>query len=84
MRVLYSLLGRPEHAPWYEFASCREHDPEIFFPDKGDSPNRAKRICAGCPVRIDCLNYALRHGVRYGVWGGLSDRERRRLVRIAS
>ena len=56
--------------PWQERARCREHDPEIFFPEKGGSSREAKRICAECPVRIECLNYALRRDERYGVWGG--------------
>lgn len=81
---LLHLLRWRDLEPWEDFARCREYDPEIFFPDKGDSSKEAKRICAKCPVRIQCLNYALRYGVRYGVWGGLSDRERRRLLRIAS
>ncbi|HEY1331348.1 MAG TPA: WhiB family transcriptional regulator [Actinomycetota bacterium] len=70
--------------PWQERARCREHDPEVFFPEKGGSSREAKRICADCPVRIECLNYALRRDERYGVWGGMSERERRRLKRMAS
>ena len=57
---------------------------EIFFPEKGGSSREAKRICSECPVRIECLNYALRRDERYGVWGGMSERERRRLKRMAS
>jgi WhiB family transcriptional regulator, redox-sensing transcriptional regulator len=72
------------YIPWQERARCREHDPEIFFPEKGGSSREAKRICADCPVRIECLNYALRRDERYGVWGGMSERERRRLKRMAS
>ena len=70
--------------PWQESARCRDYDPEIFFPEKGGSSREAKRICADCPVRIECLNYALRRDERYGVWGGMSERERRRLKRMAS
>src|SRR5438874_5929158 len=70
--------------PWQDRARCREYDPEIFFPEKGGSSREAKRICAECPVRIECLNYALRRDERYGVWGGMSERERRRLKRMAS
>src|SRR2546429_7350062 len=70
--------------PWQERARCREHDPEVFFPEKGGSSREAKRICSECPVRIECLNYALRRDERYGVWGGMSERERRRLKRMAS
>jgi WhiB family redox-sensing transcriptional regulator len=56
----------------------------VFFPEKGGSSREAKRICSECPVRIECLNYALRRDERYGVWGGMSERERRRLKRMAS
>ena len=72
------------YIPWQERARCRQHDPEVFFPEKGGSSREAKRICADCPVRIECLNYALRRDERYGVWGGMSERERRRLKRMAS
>ena len=77
-------LAREPRAGWFEYARCREYDPDMFFPDKGESPNPAKRICLRCPVRVECLNYALRARVPYGVWGGLSDRERRRLLIMAS
>ncbi len=80
----FHLTRSEDHIPWCEEARCRAYDPEIFFPEKGESPRRAKHICSLCPVRLECLNYALRHDLRYGVWGGLSDRERRRLKRIAS
>ena len=70
--------------PWQDRARCRDFDPEIFFPEKGGSSREAKRICAECAVRIECLNYALRRDERYGVWGGMSERERRRLKRMAS
>jgi len=66
---------------WTEQALCAQVDPDLFFPDKGDSPRQAKRICAGCEVRADCLAEALDRGERWGVWGGLSERERRALRR---
>ena len=72
------------YIPWQERARCRDYDPEVFFPEKGGSSREAKRICSECPVRIECLNYALRRDERYGVWGGMSERERRRLKRMAS
>ena len=56
-------------------------DPEAFFPEKGGSTREAKRICLGCEVRDACLDYALAHDERFGIWGGLSERERRRLKR---
>ncbi|GGL08611.1 hypothetical protein GCM10011588_23710 [Nocardia jinanensis] len=66
---------------WQERALCAETDPEAFFPEKGGSTREAKRICLGCEVRDECLEYALAHDERFGIWGGLSERERRRLKR---
>jgi len=68
---------------WQERALCAQTDPEAFFPEKGGSTREAKRICAGCDVRAECLDYALAHDERFGIWGGLSERERRRLRREA-
>ena len=64
---------------WRLDALCAETDPEAFFPDKGGSTREAKRVCAGCPVRAECLEYALAGDERFGIWGGLSERERRRV-----
>ena len=73
------LLGLGD-SPWWWFAAlCAQTDPELFFPEKGGSTRAAKRVCAGCPVRAQCLEHALAHDERYGVWGGTSERERRRL-----
>ena len=66
---------------WQERALCAQTDPEAFFPEKGGSTREAKRICMGCEVRDACLEYALAHDERFGIWGGLSERERRRLKR---
>jgi WhiB family transcriptional regulator, redox-sensing transcriptional regulator len=68
---------------WQENALCSQTDPEAFFPEKGGSTREAKRICTGCEVRDECLEYALAHDERFGIWGGLSERERRRLKRSA-
>lgn len=65
-------------------AECLHANPEIFFPDKGGSTQAAKRICSGCKVRQTCLDFALKHDERYGVWGGLSERERRKLKRMGA
>ena len=74
------LLGLG-NSPWWWFAGlCAQTDPELFFPEKGGSTRAAKRVCAGCPVRAQCLEHALAHDERYGVWGGTSERERRRLT----
>lgn len=77
------LLGEPDEYDWQERALCAQTDPEAFFPEKGGSTREAKRICAGCEVRSECLEYALAHDERFGIWGGLSERERRRLKRRA-
>ncbi len=66
---------------WQEKALCAQTDPEAFFPEKGGSTREAKRICLGCEVRDACLDYALAHDERFGIWGGLSERERRRIKR---
>lgn len=66
---------------WQDRALCAQTDPEAFFPEKGGSTREAKRICMGCEVRDACLEYALAHDERFGIWGGLSERERRRLKR---
>jgi WhiB family redox-sensing transcriptional regulator len=66
---------------WQDRALCAQTDPEAFFPEKGGSTREAKKICLGCEVRTECLEYALAHDERFGIWGGLSERERRRLKR---
>lgn len=71
-------LGRPE---WQEAAACRGLDPELFFPDRGESVAAIKAICAECPVQAECLTYALDHRILHGFWGGKSERERRSLRR---
>lgn len=74
---------QPFAEDWYSRALCPETDPEAFYPEKGGSTAEAKKICRGCPVKDQCLQWALDHDERFGVWGGLSDRERRRLKRSA-
>jgi WhiB family transcriptional regulator, redox-sensing transcriptional regulator len=64
---------------WRLDALCAETDPEAFFPEKGGSTREAKRVCSGCAVRAECLEAALTNDERFGIWGGLSERERRRL-----
>jgi len=68
---------------WQERALCAQTDPEAFFPEKGGSTREAKKVCASCEVRSECLDYALAHDERFGIWGGLSERERRKLKRRA-
>ena len=66
---------------WQADALCAQTDPEAFFPEKGGSTREAKRICGQCDVRAQCLEYALENDERFGIWGGLSERERRKLRR---
>lgn len=84
------FLGTPgmrrddeEALSWQADALCAQTDPEAFFPEKGGSTREAKRICDGCEVRSECLEYALENDERFGIWGGLSERERRKLRREA-
>lgn len=78
-----SLVDISDRA-WREEAICLQTDPAVFFVEKGESTVEAKRTCLGCPVRVQCLAYALENDEHFGVWGGLSERERRRLKRVAS
>jgi WhiB family transcriptional regulator, redox-sensing transcriptional regulator len=81
---VYPLLyGLAEEMSWQERALCAQTDPESFFPEKGGSTREAKRVCLSCEVRSECLDYALSHDERFGIWGGLSERERRRLKKRA-
>ena len=79
LTTTHRLAGQP--GSWQDLALCAEVDPELFFPEKGEPSRSAKRVCGGFEVRAECLQYALDHGERFGVWGGLSERERRELAR---
>jgi WhiB family redox-sensing transcriptional regulator len=78
LNIVAGPLEFPDE-PWMGEAICSQVDPEVFYPEKGGTTAPAKLICAQCPVVDECLAYALEHGERFGIWGGLSDRERRRL-----
>ena len=66
---------------WMAEGNCREQAPALFFPSDGVGVEVARRVCATCPVKEPCLEYALRNGIDHGVWGGASERERRRIAR---
>ena len=66
---------------WMAKGKCREVPPATFFPSDGVGVDDARRICADCPVKEPCLEYALAERVDHGVWGGTSERERRRILR---
>jgi WhiB family redox-sensing transcriptional regulator len=74
-------MTAPSTATWRKRADCRGIDPEVFFPATDEDAEEAKAICATCPVRQACLEYALANREREGVWGGATERERRRIVR---
>ena len=80
-------MANPEEATegesWQMFANCLGVDPDLFFPERGASTKEAKGVCQGCVVREDCLEYALMNDERFGIWGGLSERERRKLKKRA-
>lgn len=78
------MFALAEDLAWMDHGLCVQVGPEAHYPEKGDPTTVAKRVCLGCPVRAECLDYALRHDERYGVWGGLSTRERRKLRRPTS
>lgn len=67
--------------PWVDRALCPETDPESFFPEKGGSTKQAKKICALCEVRGECLEWALDREERFGIFGGKSERERRKIIK---
>jgi WhiB family redox-sensing transcriptional regulator len=69
----------PSPRGWRYRAACRGADLGMFFPGRGESAEPARRVCAGCPVRELCLDYALGKGITHGIWGGLAERDRRAL-----
>ncbi len=82
--ILIDAFTDEENAlSWQERSLCAQTDPEAFFPEKGGSTREAKKVCIGCEVRAECLEYALAHDERFGIWGGLSERERRKLKKRA-
>jgi WhiB family transcriptional regulator, redox-sensing transcriptional regulator len=82
MPVELQALLRTEDRSWQSRANCMGVDPELFFPERGTSTREAKEVCRGCVVREDCLEYALANGEKFGIWGGMSERERRRVRRM--
>ena len=66
---------------WMAAGLCAEKPPSVFFPSDGVGVDFARKICAECPVQAPCLEYAIRNRVDHGVWGGCSERERRRIIK---
>ena len=78
---IVELMSGMEDRGWQSRANCMGVDPDLFFPERGASTREAKDVCRGCVAREDCLEYALENGEKFGIWGGMSERERRRLRR---
>src|SRR3954463_1225284 len=81
--VRQNVVEDDDPLAWQSDSLCAQTDPEAFFPEKGGSTRDAKQICASCEVRSRCLEYALETDERFGIWGGLSERERRKLRKRA-
>lgn len=73
-----ALVERPE---WMHAAACRGMDPELFFPARGEGIDTARHVCRSCDVRAECLAYCMSLDEHHGIWGGLSERDRRQLRR---
>ena len=73
------FIGNFRTTEWMDLGLCRDNAPEVFFPSDGAGVERARKICARCEVRDVCLEYALVEEIEHGVWGGASERERRRI-----
>jgi WhiB family redox-sensing transcriptional regulator len=66
---------------WMSHGNCAHRDPAMFFPSDGVGVEIARKACEGCPVKTQCLEYAIAERIDHGVWGGCSERERRRIIR---
>ncbi|HEY9410657.1 MAG TPA: WhiB family transcriptional regulator [Jiangellaceae bacterium] len=69
----------PDREPWMLDAICAQTDPDAFYPEQGVNVIEAVRVCRSCPVRVECLQYALDNNERWGIWGGVTERTRRRM-----
>lgn len=72
------VYTRPD---WHADANCRGLDPELFFPGVGESIAQVRAVCRACDVQVECATFALNNGEHHGVWGGLSEKERRQIRR---
>lgn len=72
------VLHRPR---WWDLAACRGRGPDEWFVERGGRVPEQRAMCALCPVRLNCLDHAIRRGEKFGIWGGLTQRERRPLRR---
>jgi WhiB family redox-sensing transcriptional regulator len=76
-----ALLGTGDDLAWQDRANCTGANADLFFPERGASTRTAKAICRACDVREDCLEFAITTGEKFGIWGGMSERERRKVRR---
>jgi WhiB family redox-sensing transcriptional regulator len=76
-----AVTGGSMDTNWMDEGLCRQVPPSTFFPNDGVGVDVARRICATCPVQAPCLEYALVERIDHGVWGGASERERRRILK---
>ena len=79
---IFRMMAVPisDERPWLVFSACRHADPDLFFPSSREETQHALSICASCPVRPECLDYALETGERFGIWGGLTEKKRRKVA----
>ena len=75
------LMGTSGVLAWQDGANCTGANADLFFPERGASTRSAKAICRECEVRLDCLEFAITTGEKFGIWGGMSERERRKVRR---
>ena len=73
------MLGLEDDKSWQDRSNCLGEDPDLFFPEDVETKRMAKAICQACEVQVECLDYALAHNEKFGIWGGLTERERRRV-----
>jgi WhiB family transcriptional regulator, redox-sensing transcriptional regulator len=74
-----NLDAHTENPIWHQRAACKGLDPDLFHPERGGDTSGAKRVCSACPVKAECLAFALTTFEKHGIWGGLSERERRKI-----
>lgn len=80
MSTLSEVAGEPDKS-WQNLANCLGVDPDLFFAERGASTREAKEVCRGCVVRDECLEYALVNREDFGIWGGMSEKQRKRIRR---
>jgi len=79
-RELIETLG-PDGLVWWDSANCLGADADMFFSERGDATAKAKKICGACLVQVECLDFAVETVQRWGIWGGMTERERRPIRR---